>query len=733
MSSIKGIFLSALILLMGAVLLSAQYCDSLEFKATCFEGSYNNVTHKDTLTFVATLNSIIAYNTKNPDSPVRLGRTFIDSEISLIYSYNNYLFVSGEDLGTRIYDVTDPENMILISTIGISAEDICITKGYLYLAGFRKIYIYKILDIHNPVFVKEFTVYSNYYAVRIALGGTRLYASAYYYEYGGWYDIYGGVMVVYSIADFENPKQVYLKDINPPHDISYRDGYIYIAGKDRIEIYADKSTSLPITINDRVSTLQCFGNALVTTKNNELKIYDISDKDSIVMTQYQTGSSVYQVSLDSNRLFLVGGDNFKFYSSYLYEMKLRFSLYSEKIFEKISAYDDRVYLGQLPGSIAIVKIDGDFIYSKIGTIDAGSAQRGSWRILDFEENGKYLFVLKEYSSISYYMDEIYSLLEIYDISQSSPILVKRLYQFNPCLAKIDIAGNTIFFSVLQLYKDGETTFYVCSADNFAQDSSLTKFTMSYNITDISSDEDLLFFATDNGEIVTLNTSNTKDYDPDSMEIKHTIFMTKYITKMSSDMSSVAAITNDGWLYILEYLQTSATIEIRDSVFVGTEIEYIEFLNHNIYLCCGSGGFKLFGVENGYLALLDTFDTHYKTFSSAIAKKRLYVNDPGTGLWIFHVDYEPDEIDLPNVSETRVLFDLKMLSGGLYKMKLRNFDKGDYTMEIKDVCGNTIRKEKFSVQEAVFEKDIPTENLASGVYFLLVKDDKEFISKKILRF
>jgi len=185
--------------------------------------------------------------------------------------------------------------------------------------------------------------------------------------------------------------------------------------------------------------------------------------------------------------------------------------------------------------------------------------------------------------------------------------------------------------------------------------------------------------------------------------------------------------------MMEYSRNNASIAKRDSFYNGTEINSFKFLNRNIYLCAGYSGFRLFKFENYKLSLIDTLYTNNETYSSAIDKARLYVSDPGTGLWVFNVDYEPDEIVLPEVGNTRVQCDILMLSGNLQKIKLKNFDEGDYTIEIKDICGKTIKKESADVDNASFEKEIRLNDVVSGIYFLVVKNEKTFISKKILRF
>jgi len=99
-----------------------------------------------------------------------------------VFINKDYLFVCG-NFGVRIYDITNPENPIFLSSIeNLEAENVFSSQHYLYVAGRRKFLIYDVSEPKNPVIMGsldmadafDVVVYGNYaYVADRTYGGSK--------------------------------------------------------------------------------------------------------------------------------------------------------------------------------------------------------------------------------------------------------------------------------------------------------------------------------------------------------------------------------------------------------------------------------------------------------------------------------------------------------------------------------------------------------------------------------
>ena len=120
-------------------------------KANCVEAYANHA-------YFTSRNGLYVVDISNPSNPQNMGRVSGTNNLILenLDAGNDILAVAAHADGVMIYDISDPQNLQLKSTIE-SENAWCarIINGYVYIADGVKINIYDINDSSNPIFINQ--------------------------------------------------------------------------------------------------------------------------------------------------------------------------------------------------------------------------------------------------------------------------------------------------------------------------------------------------------------------------------------------------------------------------------------------------------------------------------------------------------------------------------------------------------------------------------------------------
>ncbi|QEE16786.1 LVIVD repeat-containing protein [Promethearchaeum syntrophicum] len=107
---------------------------------------------QDRILYIGCPNGLFSYNISNYQEPHYLNNTLRFSIISDMVVKGNYLYCISNYSDFYILDITNPENMVEVSSIKkIGVRDLEINNNYCYSAGFRNLYIINITDPINPI------------------------------------------------------------------------------------------------------------------------------------------------------------------------------------------------------------------------------------------------------------------------------------------------------------------------------------------------------------------------------------------------------------------------------------------------------------------------------------------------------------------------------------------------------------------------------------------------------
>lgn len=109
------------------------------------DGTYSYVTLHSNVVCGNNINVLEVYNTSNPTSPILLHTRNLTFPKGLGL-YNNYLFVCDDVI--KIFDVSVPENPVLVNSINKLCFDVIIKNNDLYAIGENGMYRY-LLDENN--------------------------------------------------------------------------------------------------------------------------------------------------------------------------------------------------------------------------------------------------------------------------------------------------------------------------------------------------------------------------------------------------------------------------------------------------------------------------------------------------------------------------------------------------------------------------------------------------------
>ena len=120
-------------------------------KANCVEAYANHA-------YFTSRNGLYVVDISNPSSPQNLGRVSGTNNLILenLDAGNDLLAVAAHADGVLIYDISDPQDLQLKSTIeSDNAWCARIINGYVYIADGVKINIFDINDSFNPIFINQ--------------------------------------------------------------------------------------------------------------------------------------------------------------------------------------------------------------------------------------------------------------------------------------------------------------------------------------------------------------------------------------------------------------------------------------------------------------------------------------------------------------------------------------------------------------------------------------------------
>ena len=221
------------------------------------QGKANCVEAIDNYAYFTSKNGLYVVDISNSSNPQSLGRVNGTTNFILenLDADNNTLAVAAHEDGVLIYDISNPENLQLRSTINTTnAWGVRLKDGYAYIADESLVKIYNINNESNPIFINQIET-SN------AIKDIALTESFMYVALGS-----DGV----DIYDFSNPE-------NP----TFLDNYNTNTLANRISPFQDK---LAVSDWDDVDILHWNGNSLdrVGYKNTGNRTMAIATKDNYI-------------------------------------------------------------------------------------------------------------------------------------------------------------------------------------------------------------------------------------------------------------------------------------------------------------------------------------------------------------------------------------------------------------------------------------------------------------------
>ena len=223
---------------------------------------------------------IYTLDVSDPNNPILLDQDVYDGT-----SFYRKLDVKGDfayvaDYGTgngmRIYDISDPTNIVYVEMEGLSfAADIAVYGDVVFVAdGTFGVYLFNISDPSNSVSLGFFDVFSNVTALWVqgphlyvveSLPGAPVVASLY----------------IYNIADIENEVQIGFSAVDAMFYDIYVDGDLgYTADHDWMILYNFTDPTAPVwstwTLNDSLGVWG-FGPYCLSTGDHGVSLSDLSD------------------------------------------------------------------------------------------------------------------------------------------------------------------------------------------------------------------------------------------------------------------------------------------------------------------------------------------------------------------------------------------------------------------------------------------------------------------------
>ena len=222
---------------------------------------------------------IYTLDVSDPNNPILLDQDVYDGT-----SFYRKLDVKGDfayvaDYGTgngmRIYDISDPTNIVYVEMEGLSfAADIAVYGDVVFVAdGTFGVYLFNISDPSNSVSLDFFDVFSNVTALWVQ--GPHLYVVE---------DIGASLAVclyIYNIADIENEVQISFDAVDAEFYDIYVDGDVaYTADNEWMILYNFTDPTTPFwttwTQNDSLGVWG-FGPYCLSTGTHGVSLYDSSD------------------------------------------------------------------------------------------------------------------------------------------------------------------------------------------------------------------------------------------------------------------------------------------------------------------------------------------------------------------------------------------------------------------------------------------------------------------------
>ncbi|MDC0145605.1 hypothetical protein OAI93_03305 [bacterium] len=260
------------------------------------QGKANCVEAIDNYAYFTSKNGLYVVDISNPSNPQSLGRVNGTSNFILenLDADANMLAVAAHEDGVFLYDISDPENLQLRSTISTNnAWGVRLKDGYAYIADDLFVKIYDISNNSNPIFINQLET-SN--AVKdIALTNSFMYVAL------------GSDGV--NIYDFSNPE-------NP----IFLDNYNTNTLANRISPFEDK---LAVSDWDDVDILKWDGTSLnrLGYKNTGNRTMAIATKDNYIYSAEWasvqafefgevSGADVDLSTLELNYPYVENGDSF---------------------------------------------------------------------------------------------------------------------------------------------------------------------------------------------------------------------------------------------------------------------------------------------------------------------------------------------------------------------------------------------------------------------------------------
>mgnify|MGYP000206238791 CR=1 FL=1 len=228
----------------------------------------------------------------------------------------------GKDWEVRIYDVTDPDSVYIISSFDATnngsprgVTDIWLYRDYLYIGLTRDgatqslwpggVNIFDASDSINPVFVSE--IYTGGDVWNIYLQGDLLYVVSSDTRIWDPDTVYQGSLFVYDISDPSSPQL--LDAVEPPGspmDVYVNGDYVYVGTGDSLLIYTFPAIGVEEGVTVEVSIM---GEYLVLRGyEGGIKVYDVAGREAGV--RYNVGGEetmVYTGDLSSGVYFVYAG------------------------------------------------------------------------------------------------------------------------------------------------------------------------------------------------------------------------------------------------------------------------------------------------------------------------------------------------------------------------------------------------------------------------------------------
>lgn len=223
---------------------------------------------------------IYTLDVSDPNNPILLDQDVFDgtSFYRKLDVQGNFAYVAdyGAGNGMRIYDISDPTNIILVETQGLTyATDIAVYGDVVFIAdGPFGVYLFNISDTSSSIILGSFDIFTNVTALWVQ--GPHLYLVE---------SIIGAPVVaslyIYNIADIQSEVQIGFSSVDAMFYDIYVDGDIgYAADNAWMILYNLTNPTTPVwttwTNNDSYGVWG-FGPYCLSTGTHGVSLYDSAD------------------------------------------------------------------------------------------------------------------------------------------------------------------------------------------------------------------------------------------------------------------------------------------------------------------------------------------------------------------------------------------------------------------------------------------------------------------------